>query len=69
MTKADLLNKLRNLPMNAPIVFARPMDDCGHDEEADINHAFTVTGVNGLCLVLAETHRAAEMFDDAEEVL
>lgn len=67
MTKADLLRKLRNLPMNTPIVFV----DAGkwRDDEFQLEHAFTVTGPKGLCLVLAESPAAAHMYDDAEEVL
>lgn len=63
MTKADLLNKLKNVPMNTPIVFATTGD------EYSLTHAYVVTGGRGIVLVLADTPEIAEVYDDAEEVL
>jgi len=69
MTKADLLRKLRNLPMNAPVVFSDPDHEQTWDGEYQICHAYTVTGRGGLCLVLTDRPIDANEYPDAEEVL
>lgn len=66
MTKARLLHALRRIGLNDEIVFARPMDDTGHDDEHAIRHAYVVTGMRGLVLVLAETPEVAGLYPDAE---
>lgn len=68
MTKADLLRKLNGLPMNMPIVFAHSDPDRGVTFELELEHAYTVTGRDGLTLVLAEEPSAADEYPDAEEV-
>lgn len=70
MTKADLLRRLQNLPMNAPVVFSdiangRPTGG----GEYVLSHAYTVTGRDGLCLVLTQDPIDLNEYPDAEEVL
>ena len=66
MTKAALLHALRRIGLNDEVVFAAADAEQVRDPEHDIRHAYVVTGMRGLVLVLAEDDRAAGMYPDAE---
>lgn len=61
ITKADLLRILEKVPMNTPIV----MDATGR--EMTPTKAWTVTGRDGLCLVLTDGSTPSD-YVDAEEI-
>jgi hypothetical protein len=70
MTKADLLRKLESVPMNAPVVFYDRDTEQTGDPEHTPRYAYTVTGRDGLCLILTETPlQWSDGYDDAEEVV
>ena len=60
MKKKDLLHALRRIGLEDEIVFATT------GEELDPKHAFVVTGMRGLVLVLSESPEVAGRYDDAE---
>lgn len=70
MTKGDLLRILGPLPLKTEII-SRIDDDCGHGEIV-LTHAYTVTGRDGLCVVLCEGPMEAvvreEYDNDVEQV-
>lgn len=52
MTKEKLLDILKYVPRGTEIVVAAPASD--YEEEIEISRAFTVTGLDGLVLVLTD---------------
>lgn len=55
MTKADILNILRRVPMNAEVMFVEPKPGRhGWDLEHEVKAAFTVTGPRGLVVLLTD---------------
>lgn len=66
MTKAQLLHALRRIGLNDEVVFAAADVEQVRDPEHDIRHAYVVTGMRGLVLVLAETPEVAGLYPDAE---
>ncbi len=68
MTKAELLDVLRLVPMNAPVMFVEPQPSHhGWDKEHAIEAAFTVTGPDGL-VVLLTSGLAPKDYEDTERV-
>jgi hypothetical protein len=69
VTKAALLDVLRGVPMNAEVMFVEPCLRPAHgwDKEHEIKAAFSVTGRNGLVVLLTEGPTPND-YDDVESV-
>lgn len=72
MTKADILNILDRVPMNAEVVFvagASPSFSAQEEFEHEVRQAFTVTGVHGLTVLLTDGRTpTSDEYADLESV-
>lgn len=67
MTKAQLLDILKRVPMNAEVIFVEPTRAGEWDHEHEFKAAFTVTGPKGLVVLLTEGRTPTD-YEDVERV-